>query len=382
MAGPLHFYVVFNPLLKPTENHLTQAHEFHHLLKSKVKSEGRNSHLYWGKIKKTDKNGLLNIQDYQQVFEQNRLVNQDTFLFISDFNFFWVAKVEGVTDVRPSPQETLSIYEHEDVEIWFKIKDMDLLCGNPTSTRSKIAKLSHENIKSLNPYVAGLRYPLVVDDLSLESYFAKYKDKKRILVPNNLIDESSTTKFTLEDQISYTIPKANFEKLPALLKKKVLWAEEQFSELHDCTPSYEENLSKVAFSYLRILEAVLNFTLMKEIDLRIDEEKGFHDLSQIHHILNCLSWKNHNVNELMGNTVHESFWEFCKIDVRNFLHVKIGDHQLHAIKTEELLSSAAALFIRNSMLGVGCKGILNELIERYQPMDKVQIDEEELDKVS
>lgn len=380
MSGSLHFYVVFNPLLKPTENHLTQAHEFHHLLKERVQIGGKDSHLYWGKIKKTDKNDSLDMREYQKTLDRNRQLKQETYLFISDFNFFWVAKVDGVTEKRPDAHETLPVYEQEEVEIWFKIKDMDLLCAHPEGTREKIAKLSHQKIKSLNPYVAGLRYPLIVDDLSLESYFTKYKDNKCVLRVNPLIEEFREG-LTFPEQVTYTIPQKNFDRLPGILKKKVMWAEDLFSQLHESAPSYEKDLSKIAFSYLRILEAVVNFTLMKEINIRTNDSKSFYDLSEIYHILNRLTWNKHNVNELMTNTMYESFWEFCKIDMRNFLHVKVSDHQLHAIKTEELLPSAASLFVRNSMLGVGCKGILNELIERYEPMDKIQLQADELELV-
>lgn len=379
MLGSFHFYVVFNPLLKPSEKFLTQAHEFHQLLRQ------RSNHLYWGKIRKTDKNVPIDLNHYQSVMEKNKQLGSDTFLFISDFNFFWVAKVEAVSLERPPLNETLSIYEHEDVELWFKLTDMDLLCANPFTSKNKIAELSMNNsfypqnkVKSLNPYIGGLRYPLIVDDISAEAYFTKYKFKKRIQKDNPLINESLQVNLLAECKFYYTIPKNNFDKLPLLLKKKVMWAEEIFSQINERSADYQENLSKAAFSYLRILEAFLNFSLMKEVDVRVLRPGEFQDLSALFKSLNSTSYHGRNLDEMMKSTQHDKFWEFCKIDMRNFLNVKVNGHALHAIKSEELLPTQASLFIRNSMLGVGCKGIINEMIDRYQAIEKTILSEEEL----
>lgn len=371
MKQNFHFFTVFNPLLKPTENHLTQAHEFHDLLKKRVEVESHKGHLYWGKIKKTDKNKALNVEDYKNIVLENKRAHRDTHLFISDFNFFWVAKVEEVTTKRPKPSETLSIYETEDVEIWFKIKDMDLLCDHPCATKEQIAKLSSGDFRSLNPHLPGLRYPLIVDDLSSEMYFKKYKDQKRVLLNNPLLSQDQIHR----DQVAYTIPRSSFDKLPALLKKKIIWAEDLFANLHEKDPHYQEKLSSVAFSYLKILEALLNNSLMKEIEIRVDSKKDYYSLAEMYKVLNRFIWQGYNVDELMMNTLHDEFWKFCKIDVRNFLHQNAGSSPIHSISSEASLTTGASLFIRNSMLGVGCKGILNEIIERYRPLEKIHFEE-------
>lgn len=371
MKSTLHFFTVFNPLLKPTENHLTQAHEFHHMLKQRVEVQGPKAQVYWGKIKKTDKNPPLDIEAYKAVVNENKRAGRDTHLFISDFNFFWVAKVEEVTTKRPKPAETLSIYEAEDVEIWFKIKDMDLIADHPCATREEIARLSSGEHRSLTPYLSGLRYPLIVDDISSERHFQKYKDQKRVLLSNSLL----TKKTIPREQVSYTIPRASFEKLPELLKKKIIWAEELFAQIHERDVHYQQKLSAVAVAHLQILTALLNNSLMREIELRIDSTKDFYSLSQIHDVLNRFSWQGYNVDEIMSNTLHEEFWRFCKIDVRNFLHQNAGPSAVHALGPDVLLPTGAALYIRNSMLGVGCRGILNEIIERYTPLEKLVYEE-------
>jgi uncharacterized protein Usg len=366
MIQNFHFFTVFNPLLKPTENYLTQAHEFHHLLKKKVESEDQKAHLYWGKIKKSNQNQSINIEDYKKIVLENKRASRDTHLFISDFNFFWVAKVEEVTTKRPKSSETLSIYETEDVEIWFKIKDMDLLCDHPCATKEHIAKLSSGEFKSLNPHLPGLRYPLIVDDLSMEMYFRKYRDQKRILLENPLLE----MKDIQPTQISYTIPQSSFDNLPDLLKKKIVWSEDLFANLHEKDSQYQQKLSSVAFSYLEILEALLNNSLMKEIELRVGSKKDFYTLPEMYRLLNQFIWNGYNIDELMMNTLHDEFWRFCKIDVRNFLHQNVGTIPVHSVRAGNPLSTGASLYIRNSMLGVGCKGILNEILNSYRPIEK------------
>jgi hypothetical protein len=43
----------------------------------------------------------------------------------------------------------------------------------------------------------------------------------------------------------------------------------------------------------------------------------------------------------------------------------------------ETMKTEAALYIRNSMLGVGCRGIINEVIERYEEIAKLTLEEDQ-----
>jgi hypothetical protein len=366
MVSHFHFYVVFNPLINPVNDYPTQAHEFYHLLKQNM------SHLWWGKMKKTMSLDPLNIGNFFEVVEQNKIFGSETILFISDFTHLWIAKVEEVSTDRPPKEETLSVYDSEEVEIWFKITDMDLLCVDQNSTKSKIAELGIKNhfypgieIKSLTPTTGAVRFPLIVEDRSTEHYFSKYKNKKRIVADNPLVSKSMEG-WEDRERITYTIPLKNFKKLPALIQKQVMWAEGVFAQ----------DVNKTATSYLRILESIINVTLMREIHARVKGYGDYIPLGEIYNILNTTKYNGSNVDELLKNSVHSSFWEFCKNDLRNFLHMPINGKKLCFLNPGEAMKPEAALFIRNSMLGVGCKGIINEIIERYEEIAKLTVAED------
>jgi hypothetical protein len=367
MISTFHFYVVFNPLIKPVSDYPTQAHEFYHALK------GNMSHLWWGKIRKSMMLESLNVGNFQEVIEQNKKTNQETVLFISDFTHLWIAKVEEVTTDRPAKNETLSVYDGEDVEIWFKITDMDLLCSEANTTKSKIAELGIKNhfypgtdVKTLSPQTGAIRFPLIVEDRSTDQYFAKYKNKKRMVVENYLIAKSMEG-WENREKVTYTIPQKNFKKLPALLQKQIMWAEGVFAQ----------DMNKTATSYLRILESMLNVTLMREIHARVKAQGEYIPLGEIYNVLNYGKYNGANVDELLRNSVHAKFWEFCKIDLRNFLHMPVNGKKVCMVNPGEQMKTEAALFIRNSMLGVGCKGIINEVIERYEEIAKLTVSEDD-----
>lgn len=370
MLANFHFYVVFNPLIKPVTDYPTQAHEFYHALK------GNMSHLWWGKIRKTISLDSLNVGNFQEVVEQNKKTGLETILFISDFTHLWIAKVDEVSTDRPAKNETLSVYDGEEVEIWFKITDMDLLCADANSTKAKIAELGIKNhfypgtdVKSLSPSTGAVRFPLIVEDRSSDHYFSKYKNKKRLVVENPLI-EKSMEGWENREKITYTIPAKNFKKLPALMRKQIMWAEGVFAQ----------DMNKTATSYLRILESVLNVTLMREIHARVKGYGDYIPLSEIYNVLNTTKYNGTAVDELLRNSVHAKFWEFCKNDLRNFLHMPVNGKKLCFVNPGETMKPEAALFIRNSMLGVGCKGIINELIERYEEIAKLTALEEEVEQ--
>lgn len=367
MIPIFHFYVVFNPLIKPVIDYPTQAHEFYHHLR------GNMSHLWWGKIRKTMSLDSLNVGNFREVVEQNKKSGNETILFISDFTHLWIAKVDEVSTDRPNKGETLPVYDNEEVEIWFRITDMDLLCADSHLTKAKIAELGVKNhfypgtdVKALSPNTGAIRFPLIVEDRSTEHYFSKYKNKKRMSVDNSLVSKSEEG-WENREKVTYTIPQKNFKKLPALLRKQIMWAEGVFSQ----------DMNKTATSYLRILESILNVTLMREIHARVKGYGDYIPLGEIYNILNTTKYNGANIDELLINSVHAKFWEFCKIDLRNFLHMPVNGRKLCMVVPGEAMKPEAALFVRNSMLGVGCKGIINEVIERYEEIAKLTVNEEE-----
>lgn len=367
MVSTFHFYVVFNPLIKPVNEYPTQAHEFYHVLKNNM------SHLWWGKIRKTISLDTLNVGNFTEVIEQNKKQGNETVLFISDFTHLWIAKVEEATTERPPKSETLSVYDNEEVEIWFKVTDMDLLCSDANSTKAKIAELGVKNhfypgtdVKALSPQTGAIRFPLIVEDRATEHYFSKYKNKKRLVLENPLVAKSMEG-WEDREKGTYTIPQKNFKKLPALMQKQIMWAEGVFAQ----------DMNKTATSYLRILESVLNVTLMREIHNRVKGYGDYLPLGEIYNVLNTGKYNNSNIDELLQNSVHAKFWEFCKFDLRNFLHMPVNGKKVCMVNPGEAMKPEAALFIRNSMLGVGCKGIINEIIERYEEIQKLTVHEDE-----
>ncbi len=329
--------------------------------------------MWWGKIRKTDSLENLNIGNFQEVIEQNNKSGDETVLFISDFTHLWIAKVDAVSTDRPPRAETLPVYDDEEVEIWFKITDMDLLCWESSTTKLKIAELGIKNhfypgtdVKVLSPSTGAIRFPLIVEDRSTEHYFLKYKNKKRLTIDNPAIPKAMAGRENRE-KVTYTIPLKNFKKLPSLLQKQIMWAEGVFAQ----------DMNKTATSYLRILESMLNVTLMNEIHARVKGHGEYIPLGEMYDILNYTKYHGTNIDELLKNSVHEKFWEFCKNDLRNFLHMPVNGKKLCMAVPGEQMKTEAALFVRNSMLGVGCKGIINEIIERYEEIAKLTMEEEE-----
>jgi hypothetical protein len=187
-----------------------------------------------------------------------------------------------------------------------------------------------------------------------------------MVVENPLISKSEEG-WENREKVTYTIPAKNFKKLPALIQKQVKWAEGVFVQ----------DMNKTATSYLRILESILNVTLMREIHARVDGHSSYIPLGEIYNVLNTTKYHGTNIDELLRNSVHSKYWEFCKIDLRNFLHMPVNGKKLCFLTPGEAMKTEAALFIRNSMLGVGCKGIINEIIDRYEEIAKLTIEEDE-----
>ncbi len=274
-----HFYLVYNP--EYGRNPLTgdnQVLEFYNRLKNQYLSAKERPFLYWGKVKKTINNPQLDIREFQDIITTNNENNKDTYLFISDFQHFWVARVTEVTDVQPKDEETLEYYRNQTVEAWFKIEEIDLLENESESTLIRISALSSKHHDSLNPYLGGLRYPVIVNDnLESEEYFS-YRPTimdqvvpTRMLLPNPMIDcKSSRMKELIT---SYAIKESTFNKLPTIVRNEIITAE----EIYHANP--KGNIHKVALIYLQALEALLNLTLISSIySLEENKEKIFRHL--------------------------------------------------------------------------------------------------------
>lgn len=389
---PNHFYVVFNPLLGYQNNDFpTQAHEFYSRLKNLWETDTVNPHMYWGKIKKTKNNPDLAIEKFEKVILENQSLQLNTHLYISDFTNVWVAKVESVCRKISDFSLTLDIYKNEEVEMWFKISEMDLIFSKSADTIDFLSCLSTENVKSLNPYLGGLRYPLIVQDNYEEDYFAKVDSiKSRMLIENLQITNSSDRIRTLVE--GYVIPHRNFSQLPTAIRNEILASELSFLEIEKSNGLKTKMINKVAISYIQILEGVLNATFVKEFktEANLNLIKNYAKANPQESVSNCYYTDRHlSLNEVWKCLNRDSFGgcigvkkhlksvgksellNFCLNDVYKILDSSfVKEYGLADIRNDQThlqgkieLSFEDALEIRNLILGVGCKGLINSLVE-------------------
>lgn len=408
----LHFYMVFNPLFNEDTGYASQAHEFHQTFKTQH-LKGATDHFHWGKMKISAGATPLNIENYKKVIADNKSEGFDTFLFISDFTNFWVGKVEDVSAQAPRMDETLSYYYDKTVEIWFKLSDFDLLCKG-RETLERIGKLQVDNEyfekkhESLNPYLSGLRYPMIVEDNRGEDYFRCLTNEetvtKRLVDHNPLLETQEKADGMRSTLTCYTIPQSNFEKIPDLLQKQILWTEHLFSQIHGHTPNDLKSMEEVAFSYARILEGLLNAVLMLGIkrelgnhiarrikarvskgDLNFDEHKQREydrelqrlnknqNIKEIHHVLVSGAWQELRLDAELKGELRE-MWQFLQSEITSELTdlivkheiIEFRNNQAHLYGNNVSKGFEQALAIRNRILGVGHKGLINIMMEKYK----------------
>ncbi|MDH5415497.1 MAG: hypothetical protein OEW87_15270, partial [Flavobacteriaceae bacterium] len=113
MYKPIHFYVVFNPMLNGEGVYATQAHEFYYQLKNKVNQRNpENNHMYWGKLQVNNGSIINHLDAAKEVMAENAEHGEDTHLYITDFHHFWVAKVESIQKEILNPELTLPFYDN------------------------------------------------------------------------------------------------------------------------------------------------------------------------------------------------------------------------------------------------------------------------------
>ena len=406
MTSSKHLYLVFNPDYgKNPHTGDNQVLEFYNRLKNQYLASKEKPFLYWGKIKKTLTNPPLDIKEYQDVIIANEKRNKDTYLFISDFQHFWVAKVTEITNVRPKEEDTLECYKDANVEAWFKIEEIDLLENEPSETSLRISGLSSKDHDSLNPYLGGLRYPVIVtDNLGNEDYFAYHptiNDKlvpTRMLLPNPIIESNSSRMKELIT--SYVMRETTFNKLPSIVRNEIITAEEIFHA------NPKGNIHKVALAYLQALEAILNLTLIQSIHSIVenkqrildqlttkDRNKGFDKHGKIKPILQ--SKANHDTNisindfrkilesGFVENVVSirehclyikkQAFYNFCQKELLPMLkhnpemNCSLSEYRNHLShpKDSSLVCPSRSEEVRSLILGVECEGLLSKIINHW-----------------
>lgn len=389
MTKAQHFYLVFNPMINEGGNYKTQAHEFYSELKRKGKNfDGNEAFLYWGKLK-VNTDAEDEIMKYKEVVSQNSEGGFDTHLYISDYHHFWVAKVESVHRKIHNSENTLAFYDNKEVDIWFKITDMDLVSAEFEETHYYLSQLSVDNkyhpekITSIHPYLGGLKFPMVVEDNLGEKYFKNLfiEDSLRLSRDNPLIEKNFMVDHVNSHMKSFVLPPQVFSKLSHQVRKELLAVEMSLAG-----SGSKSGHTHVLDSYLRILESVMNETLGKVAsehygsclfishdgdqfyDHKTDENTAIRDFSgqiSIHAFVKLLS----NVESFGNLTLEKITYEYE--DLINYFQ----NNLVPFIEQEEIIelrkafkegknveaSTERVFFLRNQILGVGCVGVINNL---------------------
>jgi hypothetical protein len=394
----VHFYLTFNPYLNTEYEHeYTQAHEFHDLLKQSI-TKNKKSTCFWGKIIGKDRTSTVEFEKFSTIIQNNHELGISTHLYITDFQNLWVCKVNAVTDKLPKKAITLPFYEGKNVEIWFEISDMTLLEHNHEETANKLSELYIDNpymkltINGLSPFTTGIKYPCFIQDLAEEHYFDEFETSEYshlILKPNPSITSNSTQQ-VLRSIYTYSIHETMYSKLPHAAKVEIESAElDMYEQKH-------HNVGRITFAYLKALEVILNDLVIGHIKRSGHGENFFVDAtsappklylqeSKDYYIPLKQFNKNFSINQIIyfiercHNQSHLSFKKAFS-EQKQFVRFVTGDLQklikennfvpirnALAHNDSDKVDIHDAMAIRYLILGVGCKGIINQLYQTFYP---------------
>lgn len=396
---PYHFYVAFNPLFNDDHKFKTQAHEFHHYLKTKKQTDP-SAHMYWGKIQISEFSEPLNLSHFEAVVKENFEMQMDTNLFISDYQHVWVAKVTEVLKEIPDPENTLNFYKNKKVELWFKITDFDLVSNHASETLSLLNNIHVDNeyysykIKEMTPFTSGIRFPMIVQDKT-QSRFFKHEGL-RVLSENPLLSAQGESMKLNNIIQSFVIPEENFKRIPENIRNQIIHAEILVLEAQAGGKKDRVKLEQAILTYLKCLEILLNETFVaylkreeghriyvtkdcsqpkfmrsaldkdKSSLIRLRESTEYFNLSQIKMLLDTPSFFPHTSLDYVFRG-KKAFWEYCRLELRSTLKNE------SLIELRNLLTTAGdvkahdreLLLVRNILLGVGGRGVFNDVIETW-----------------
>ncbi len=399
---PYHFYVAFNPLFNEEQKWKTQAHEFHHHLSEKKKTDP-SSHMYWGKIQVSQYSEPLNTKAFSEVLNENNELQMDTHLYITDYQHLWVGKVAGVYETIQDPENTLNFYHNKKVEIWFKLIDFELISNNASETLKHLTDFHVDNehyafkIKEITPFTSSIRFPMIVQDKSRTRYFSQSTENDFKVLHSNPLIKAEGEGMRLNSFIqSFVIPEENFKKMPEIVRTQITHAEILLVEAQSTGKKDRIKLEQAILTYLKCLEVLLNETFVAHLKkeeghriwvskdqqspkfmrsaldkdksslIRIKESIGLFQLSQIKMLLDTPAFFPHtSLDYIFRNK--KLFWEFCRLELRSTLkNESLIDlkHQL-TTQTAQKLHDRELLLVRNILLGIGGKGVLNAIVESW-----------------
>ncbi len=400
--NPSHFYLIFDPYFqneqyKKISDEYSQAHAFADLLKEKLK-EDPNASLYWGKLSMSKKKKELPEQFLKDIVLTNDNKGCPTYLYISDFINFWVAKVEAVEfgDDQKFYSNSLPFYSScgHKTEVWFKISDIDLL--------SKISNETHQYIKQLHcvkdgseitPFLSNLRYPLQVHDSDLlgMTHFDGVSPKV-----NDISFENKTFEQKIKNIITrYSIPKEDFQLLDHSVQNLIINTEMDFYD------DRFHNWPNLYFNYYKALELQLNHVVLgylkeefsdSDIMIRAKSEKSkgrfychsskkiergenlipvkeFHGNFSICEIINDLFKGNNKLSMQMANhqifSKSDNISQFVSKKLSTFLNrydfINVRNIITHKDIDKEKIHEDEFFNIRKEILGLGQESLLIKL---------------------
>lgn len=370
-------------------NYKTQAHEFYQALKRK-KVEDQDSFMYWGKLK-VDSSVKSDVAPFSNAISSNEQSNEETHLYITDYHHFWVAKVQSVHTEVFDKSHVLPFYDNKEVELWFKISDMELLSAEFEETSYYLKQLYVDNkfnsdtIESINPYLGGLKFPLIVQDGLNEKYFKhiRSEDTSRCLRENPLVCQPNASGDMFESMKSFVLPPQVFSKLSSATKQELLTIELYLAKSDESRPIL---FSKVLESYINILESVMNETLgvvlklelqnslyiseegdkffesKLEDNIALSDYEGVIQLSAFENLLQSMN----QFGNLSFNSIERRFPSITQYFSQELIPF-IRQEQLLTMSSELkqfeniIIDKSKALRVRNHILGVGCNGVINNL---------------------
>lgn len=395
---PYHFYLAFNPLFNEDSAWKTQAHQFHHELREKKKIDP-DAFMYWGKLQISAFSDSLKMEPFEKVVSQNKEKGHSSHIYITDYQHMWVGKVEEVLKEIPDTENTLGFYKGKTVEVWFKVTDFDLVCNNAMDTLAYLSQIDVDNehygykIRGMSPFTSGIRFPMIVEDKTQSNYFAT---GPRILNENPLLDTQGESMKLNNLLQSFVIPEENFKKIPEKIRSQIIDAEMLLVEAQAGEKKDRKKLEQAILTYLKCLEVLLNETFVaylrreeghriwlysdcstmkfmrsatdkdKSSLFRLKESTEIIGLSQIKMLIDTPSYFPHTSLEHVFRG-RRSFWEYCRYELRATLKNESLIELRNALNTSEDLKvhDRELLLVRNILLGVGGRGIINNIIESW-----------------
>ena len=280
MNSVYHFYLTFNPYFSQgSDPEYSQAHEFYDKLRTLVQTDS-NATCYWGKMINKDRDARVDIASLQKVFEQNTAHQFSTHLYITDFQNVWVGKIKSITELLPKNANTLPFYKDKKVEVWFELEDFILLEHGHSNTATRLRDLHINNefsqlqINGLSPFTTGVKYPCIIEDKRFDQYFDEHDptDLSQLVLKDNPNIHRSNTQQVVRALNTYIFPEDVYARLPHAAKLEIETAE------LDLLEKRHHNIHKIAFSYLKALEIVLNDLIIHQLKKKGAASEFFVDL--------------------------------------------------------------------------------------------------------